>query len=172
MLALEIPAAISARLLTYLDVPTERMAFLLAIPTPVADAWIVVDDLYLTDELDYTYQAIHGMELADAVRPRVLSWATRPDVALIEVHSHRHLSHTTTFSPTDLEGLEEVVPQMLWRLRGRPYAALVLGSDDLDALVWSHRTQPPSAPSAVVIADRTLTPTGIAVAIVTRNEDQ
>ena len=171
MLALVIPTVIGDRLLTYLDVPTERMAFLLAKPTPGLEFWTVVDDLYLADELDYHYQGMDGMELADAVRPRVLSWATRPDVALIEVHSHGHLSHTTTFSPTDLDGLEEVVPQMLWRLRGRPYAALVLGSDDLDALAWSDRSQPPTTLSSVVIADRTLTPTGIAVAILSRKDD-
>lgn len=171
MNALEIPPAISDRLLTYLDVPTERMAFLLASPTTGTDAWAVVDELYLTDAVDYTYQGKHGMELDDAVRPRVLTWATRPDVALVEVHSHGHLSNKTTFSRTDLDGLNEVVPQMMWRLRGRPYVALVLGADDLDALAWSHRGQPPTLPSTVIVGQRTLTPTGIAH-ILTRKDDR
>lgn len=78
MLALVIPTVIGDRLLTYLDVPTERMAFLLAKPTPGLEFWTVVDDLYLADELDYHYQGMHGMELADAVRPRVLSWRHVP----------------------------------------------------------------------------------------------
>lgn len=168
---LEIPAGTSDRLLTYLDVCTERMAFLLAEPH-YSDRWTVVDELYLTDEVDYSYQSAYGMELADAVRPRVLSWATRPDVALVEVHSHGRLSHRTTFSPTDLDGLEEVVPQMLWRLRGRPYAAVVLGADDVDALAWANRGQPPSAPGSIVLGDRTLTPTGIAVNSPTQEDDR
>ena len=146
------------------------MAFLLAEPTSPPDRWTVVDELYLTDQIDYAYQSAYGMELADAVRPRILSWATRPDVALVEVHSHGQLSHKTTFSPTDLDGLDEVVPQMLWRLRGRPYAAIVLGADDIDALSWSHRGQPPTAPSIIVLGDLTLTPTGIAVDIVTQED--
>ena len=168
METLQIPPDICDRLLTYLDVPTERMAFLLAAPTSTSDRWTVVDELYLTDVVDYAYQGEYGMELADAVRPRVLSWATRPDVALVEVHSHGRSSHKTTFSPTDLEGLDEVVPQMLWRLRGRPYVAVVLGADDADALAWSQRGQLPAAPGSIVLGDRTLTPTGMAVDILTR----
>jgi hypothetical protein len=169
---LEIPVAINDRLLTYLDVPTERMAFLLAEPTTGPDSWAVVDELYLTDEVDYAYQGAYGIELADAVRARVLTWATRPSVALVEVHSHGPLSHRTTFSPTDLKGLEEVVPQMLWRLGGRPYAAVVLGAVDLDALAWSHRGQPPVVPGSIVLGDRTLTPTGFAVESLTTRHDR
>ena len=110
------------------------------------------------------------MGLADEVRPRVLTWATRPDVALVEVHSHGSSSRRTTFSPTDLAGLDEVVPQMLWRLRSQPYTAVVLGGDDLDALSWACRGEPPTVPAVVVLGDRTLTPTGLALNVMTRKD--
>lgn len=171
--ALVIPPAIADRLLAYLDVPIERMAFLLATANldedDEAESWTAVDELYLVDDLDYAYQAVHGMDLADEVRPRVLTWATRPDVALVEVHSHGPLSSETRFSGTDLDGLvDEVVPQLLWRLRGRPYTAIVLGGDDLDALTWARRGEPPTVPAAVVLGDRTLTPTGLSLDVLTR----
>lgn len=121
--------------------------------------------MYLDDERDYHYQGPNGMGLADEVRPRVLQSASRPDTALVEVHSHGALSLVTTFSPTDLHGLADVVPQMLWRRRGHPYAALVLGDNDLDALIWTQRDAPPTVRAAVVLGDRTLTPTGRALHI-------
>lgn len=163
MLTLTVPTDINSRLLTYLEVPVERMAFLIASPDEASQVWTVVDELLLVDGVDYAYQGIHGMELADDVRPRVLTWANRPHVALVEVHSHGQFSFPTSFSATDLDGLNEVVPQMLWRLRGRPYAALVLGRDDLDALSWCQPGQAASVPVSVTLGDRTLTPTGIAL---------
>jgi len=126
----------------------------------------------LSDGVDYAYQGEYRHGTRRRGPPRVLTWATRPEAALIEVHSHGHLSNKTTFSRTDLDGLDEVVPQMMWRLRGRPYVALVLGADDLDALAWSHRGQPPALPSTVIVGQRTLTPTGIAMDILTRKDDQ
>lgn len=163
MQTLTIPDVINSRLVRYLDVPVERMAFLVASPDEAGEVWTVLDDLYLTDCIDYVYQDVHGMELADEVRPRVLTWATRSNVALIEVHSHGHLSFQTTFSATDLDGLEQVVPQLLWRLRGRPYAALVLGGTDLDALCWSKRVEDVTVPVNVILGSRELTPTGLAL---------
>lgn len=165
--ALIVPPAVCDRLLRYLDVPTERMAFLLAVTDEDGRRWAIQDEFYLTDEADYAYQSPHGMALADDVRPRVLVWASASGGALVEVHSHGALSRKTTFSRTDLEGLAEAVPQMLWRLPGRPYTALVLGADDLDALTWARKDEPPTAP-AVVLGGSTLVPTGIAVSALTR----
>lgn len=165
--ALVVPPDICGRLLQYLGVPTERMAFLLAADED-GRGWAVADEMYLTDGADYAYQSPHGMALADDVRPRVLRWASASGNALVEVHSHGALSRETTFSPTDLEGLAEVVPQMLWRLRGRPYTALVIGDGDLDALTWTRRGEPPAAPAAVILGGRMLAPTAIALDVLTR----
>lgn len=166
--ALVVPPAVCGRLLKYLDVPTERMAFLLAAAAEDGRRWTVADEMYLADGADYAYQSPHGTALADSVRPHVLGWASASGNALVEVHSHGALSRRTTFSPTDLEGLAEVVPQMLWRLRVRPYTALVLGDGDIDALTWERKGELPTPPSVVVLGGRTLAPTAIALDVLTR----
>jgi hypothetical protein len=160
---IEIPATCATRVLSYLNAPVERMAFLLADQT-TEDHWTVRAELYLDDSEDYEYQGPFGMALADGVRPWVLQWATQNAAALIEVHSHGVTRPTsTTFSPTDLTGLQEIVPQLLWRLRGLPYAALVLGSDDLDALAWSRRSEALVVPDFVIMGERRMAPTGVAI---------
>jgi hypothetical protein len=156
---LALPVSVWDRLASYLHAPHERMAFLLAAPTGQA-TWSVSAELYLSDELDYAYQGRFGMELADHVRPQVLRWAHEAGAALVEVHAH-DLPGPTTFSPTDLDGLEEVVPQMLWRLPGRPYIAVVIGPDSLDALVW-HAADAAHPLDAVRLGDTVAGPTGLA----------
>jgi hypothetical protein len=169
---LVLPADVHDRLRAYLDAPHERMAFLLAEASTNGEPWTVVDDLYLTDGEDYAYQGPFGMELADHVRARVLQWATPTCAALVEVHAHGGYDEPTSFSPTDIEGLDNVVPQMLWRLRGRPYTAVVVGGDDLDVLTWDRRGVQPRTLAAVVLGDRNLTPTGITLAALTSKDEE
>ena len=155
---LVIEESFERRLQEYFKVAHERLAFLLA----DHESGLVTDELYLTDGEDYRSQGRYHMELADHVRPRVLQWATGRTEALVEVHAHVGLQPPTTFSPTDLDGLEEIVPQILWRLQGRAYVAVVRGASDLDALVWKQRGEPPISLDSVVICDRPESPTGVA----------
>lgn len=152
----------------YLDNPVERMAFLAATPqedSPTSNgAWSVIDAMYLDDETDYEYQGWAGMELADEIRPRSLQWATRLGAALIEVHSHGIGRLATTFSDTDLRGLLDGVPRLVWRLQGRPYGAIVLGGrQEFDALVWHDRTSTPVPISELAIGTHTLQSTARAL---------
>jgi hypothetical protein len=163
-----IEAGLADSLLAYLDAPIERMVFALSRPVDgsattaaMAGAWVVVDILYLCDHTDYGYQSRDAMELADHVRPRVLQAASTADAALIEIHSHGPTPWPAAFSRADMLGLREVAPQMLWRLPGRPYTAIVLHGHDLDALVWTAKIMPPRAPMAVTLGDVVLQPTGV-----------
>jgi hypothetical protein len=169
-----IEARLADRLRAYLDAPVERMAFLLsrrrdssAVSTTTPAAWTAVDTLYLSDDADYTLQTCDAMELADHVRPRVLQAASAAKAALIEVHSHGPTPWPAAFSRADLLGLHEVAPQMLWRLPGHPYAAIVLHDRDLDALVWTAKTVPARVPAAVTLGDTVLHPTGLSAARLT-----
>lgn len=149
----------------YLDAPVERMAFLLShvssgSPDEGATSLAVHDILYLSDKTDYAYQSDDGMELADHIRPKVLQAATQAEAALIEIHSHGPTAWPAEFSRTDLAGLRDVAPQMLWRLPRRPYTAVVLHDQDVDALAWTARNTPPIVPDTIVIGDRQLRPTG------------
>jgi hypothetical protein len=80
----------------------------------------------------------HGelhLSLPDETRSAVIQWATAESACLIEAHSHGRWS-PATFSPYDLRNLDEWVPHLRWRLRGRPYAAIVTSTVDFDALAW------------------------------------
>jgi hypothetical protein len=180
--ALHIPNATWDQLQEYLDHPVERMAFLAAIPVvgqpepegdQVAGAWRVVDVMYLDDENDYSYQGWAGVELADDIRPRTLKWATGHGAALVEVHSHGVGWRPTTFSTTDLRGLVEAVPTFVWRLGGRPYAAIVVGGrKDHDSLTWAERDSAPTPIGELVVGGAPLTPTQLAVTRIDNLENE
>jgi hypothetical protein len=156
------------QLLDYLAAPVERMAFLLskaaavnAYEGGVTTAWEAQEAIYLSDSLDYTYQSIDGMELADDIRQRVLQTATKVGAAVTEIHSHGAPSWPAAFSLTDLQGLQEVAPQMLWRLPDRPYIAIVVQEGGADALVWTAKDMPAVVPEKLVFGETTITPTGL-----------
>jgi hypothetical protein len=156
------------QLQVYLDHHFERMAFLAAIRTdgndPSADDWTVTAILFLDDDTDYAYQGRRGVELADHIRPQTLMWSTELNAALIEVHSHGEGKWPTTFSTTDLRGLVEITPSVLWRLAGRPYTALVVGGrKDHDSLTWAAKDADPVAITNLVIGTNVRRPTGLAL---------
>ena len=172
---LSMPPAVWDDVHTYLDHGAERMAFLAATPAQVDraadDVWSVIDVMYLDDETDYEFQGWFGMELADDIRPRSLRWATRHRAALIEVHSHGEGLLPTTFSDHDLHGLVEGAPGLVWRLRGRPYGALVLGGrQDFDGLVWPDRASPPTPLADLTVGQDTFRATGLALERLTNLE--
>jgi hypothetical protein len=83
----------------------------------------------------FEYQSAHHVTLRDEMRPEIIKWAWDADACLVEVHSHGD-EGTAWFSPSDLYGFGEWVPHVRWRLRGRPYAAIVTAGDSFDALAW------------------------------------
>jgi hypothetical protein len=56
--------------------------------------------------------------------------------SLVEFHSHPRDRWQAMFSPSDLAGFDEFVPHCWWRLRGRPYLAVVVAQRSVDALAW------------------------------------
>src|SRR5205085_10592268 len=83
----------------------------------------------------FEFQSAYHVALRDEVRPEVIKWAWDSDACLVEVHSHGDRG-LAGFSPSDIWGFEEWVPHVRWRLRGRPYAAIVTAGDTFDALAW------------------------------------
>jgi hypothetical protein len=80
-------------------------------------------------------QSAYRVTLRDEVRPGIIKWAWDAGACLVEVHSHSDLGDAW-FSPSDIWGLREWVPHVRWRLRGRPYVAIVSDGSTLDALAW------------------------------------
>jgi hypothetical protein len=83
----------------------------------------------------FEYQSAYHVTLRDEMRPEIIKWAWDADACLVEVHSHGD-DGIAWFSPSDLAGFDDWVPHVRWRLRGRPYAAIVTAGDSFDALAW------------------------------------
>jgi hypothetical protein len=122
----------------FMDVGVERAAFLFTLQSSPG-VWTAAEVWLLTDDDDYAVSAAYALELADHVRPRVIKHAHEHKWAVVEAHSHYWPGNRTRFSDYDLDGLREFAPHMLWRLPGRPYTSLVIGSDSFDGLIWTGR---------------------------------
>jgi len=93
-----------------------------------------------TDE--YEYQSAWYVELKDEIRPKIIKKAFDLNTAIVELHSHVHLG-PAGFSESDLHGLYDFVPHVRWRLKGKPYAAIVISRSDFDGLVWMNGNKEP-----------------------------
>lgn len=111
---------------------------------------------------DIASQSARHVVLTEEVRPRVIKMAWDRNQCLIEAHSHGPRGRAE-FSPSDLLGFEEWVPHVRWRLRGRPYVALVVAGNKWDGLVWIDST-----PVALAAIDITHNGTVIARHEITR----
>ena len=136
---------------SHLDQGAEEVGFFLADWSPAELAFVVRDWRPIRDETTVVGREMH-VSLSDETRASVIRWASAEEGCLIEAHSHGRGS-PAAFSPFDLRGLAEWVPHLWWRLRGRPYAALVTSTADFDALAW---VEDPRLPKQVagVTADR------------------
>lgn len=81
------------------------------------------------------HQSDFHVSLRDETRIEAIKWAWESGACLVEAHSHGE-GHPAKFSASDLWGFEEWVPHLWWRLRGRPYAALVVAGETFDAIAW------------------------------------
>jgi hypothetical protein len=109
-------------------------------------------------ETAFEIQSAVHVTLKDEVRPEVLGWATREAACLIEAHSH--LWGPASFSGSDVYGFAAWVPHVRWRLRRRPYAAVVLAEATFDALAWINVGPTPEQVTTVEIGDCHLPATG------------
>lgn len=86
---------------------------------------------------DYAEQYQDYLELTDAARARIIKRAHDLDTCLMEFHSHPG-PYPAAFSPSDMHGFAEFVPHVRWRLKGKPYAAVVIAPSGFDALAWVY----------------------------------
>lgn len=103
------------------------------------------------------------LELTDATRAAVIKRAHDLGAGLIEAHSHPG-QRGACFSWSDLHGFDEFVPHVLWRLKGRPYAAIVMASDSFDALAWRAASTGPEPLDSIVTERGAVMPTGLTYA--------
>jgi hypothetical protein len=106
---------------------------------------------------DFDHQSAFHLELRDETKARVIKTAHDLQCSLIEFHSHRG-PWPAQFSGSDFAGFEEFVPHVLWRLKGRPYAAVVVAASGIDGLAWTADNTFPL--SALLLGTKQLRPTG------------
>ena len=115
-------------------------------------------DMYIVPESEFSYRSLYGIELTSDCRAKVIKRAHDLNASLIELHSHPH-ARTSEFSPSDRSGFAEFVPHVWWRLKGRPYAAMVFGANDFDSLYWESNSHKPDGVLKLQLEDKELTPT-------------
>ena len=140
---------------------TEEAAFLFcrALQTDAATEFHFLD-LHLVPPSEFNYKSLYGIELNDHCRASVIKRAHDLNASLLEFHSHPR-STLVEFSPSDRGGFAEFVPHVWWRLKHRPYAAIVVGPDGFDSLTWVSNPERPDCVLDLQIGQARLKPTGL-----------
>ena len=102
------------------------------------------------------------LELADKTRAALIKRAHDLDTSLAELHSHPG-PWPAGFSYADRLGLQETVPHMWWRLKKRPYLAIVVAKSGFDALLWLDNPKVPRPLDGIVEGSRVLKPTNFSL---------
>lgn len=137
----------------------EEAAFLFVAPKPKNKD--VIFEVLGVDKLspnDFASQYDDYLELNDDARARVIKKAHDLDACLLEMHSHPG-PWPAAFSLADRHGLNETVPHMWWRLKKRPYLAIVVAASGFDALVWLDNPRVPTRLDGVFADGKVLQPT-------------
>lgn len=152
---LELPSGVYQRLLAHLLRPkfrVEQAAFVYAKATRGVDGttkFQFIDWDPIPPE-GFEIQHEYHIELADEQRAKLIKRAHDLDASLIEFHSHTG-HHSAEFSGSDMAGFDEFVPHVWWRLKNRPYAAVVVARSGIDALAWTSSPSTPVAFDAVTL---------------------
>lgn len=161
MLSLQYPDGLQERLVRHL-LPTgatrEEAAFLFARPNEAPGAYDVVATAFLSPS-DFAHQQSDYLELDDGTRATLIKRAHNLNASLVEIHSHPGPS-PAAFSYADLRGLQDTVPYMWWRLKKRPYFAIVVADGTFDAMAWVIDPSAPE-PLAIIADGQVLEPTNI-----------
>lgn len=118
------------------------------------------EDWYPIPPEGFVIQSLGYIELADKTRAEIIKKAHDLGTAIVEFHSHPY-AYDACFSWSDLRGLDEFVPHVWWRLKGKPYGAVVFGPWNFDALLWVDGPEHPRTLDELRVGDSILFPTNI-----------
>ena len=161
---LHLPASVHAALWDHLlpeRFVVEQAAFLYAKPAVEEDAasfrFVAWDPI---PPEGFAVQSRHYLELSDETKAAAIKRAHDLAASLVEVHSHVTAA-LATFSASDLAGFEEFVPHVWWRLKGRPYLAMVVSKSSFDAFAWVSGPEAPSRLTGIFVDRTPIFPTGL-----------
>jgi len=92
-------------------------------------------DWYGVPGSGFLHRSAYSIELTEEARAFAIKRAHDLGASLVELHSHP-FQRVSEFSWSDREGLREFVPHVRWRLRRRPYGAVVVAPTTFDGLAW------------------------------------
>ncbi|HLJ97729.1 MAG TPA: hypothetical protein VKU02_31500 [Gemmataceae bacterium] len=117
---------------------TEQVAIVFAAVESKDNATVFsARDAYLATAADFEIHSEFHVELTDEARARIIKTAWDTGTSPVEFHSHPGDYRGAKFSPSDMYGFSDYVPHCRWRLRGRPYLAVVVTPAGMDALAWT-----------------------------------
>lgn len=115
-------------------------------------------DQKLLNTADFAAQRKDYIELTDQTRIDLIKRAHLTSTALAELHSHPG-PWPAAFSRFDRHGFKETVPHMRWRLKQRPYLAIVVAPSGFDALIWPPGAARPEPLAGIKVGGATFEPT-------------
>jgi hypothetical protein len=107
----------------------------------------------------FSSQTAYHLELTDEMKASVIKRAHDLGASLVEFHCHTG-RWPAAFSPSDRSGFLEFVPHVLWRLKGRPYLAVVASHSGHDGLLWFKDVRSPSRLDGLLVDNCVLPSTG------------
>lgn len=116
-------------------------------------------DWYLVPPEGFVSRSVFHFELTDETRATVIKQAHDLNASLVELHSHDDRL-PPVFSPTDFYGFHEFVPHIWWRLKERPYLALVVSRAGFDGLAWVKGPNTPHCLDGIGIGETFIKSTG------------
>jgi hypothetical protein len=108
-------------------------------------------------------RSAYYLELGDETRAAIIKRAHDLGTSVIEFHSHPR-QRRACFSWSDLHGFDEFVPHIMWRLKGRPYAAVVFAPGSVDGLAWVRPNNGAIPVRGLTTESETVTATGLTIA--------
>lgn len=135
---LDLDAGLTERLWSHLLQDDNEQVAVVFASTSLCEGAIIFDgeDLFLAGPPDFAIQSEFHVELADDARSRIIKRAWDSATTPVEFHSHPSDVRGANFSWSDMRGFADYVPHCRWRLRNRPYLALVVSPGGMDALAW------------------------------------
>lgn len=124
---------------------------------------LICENIYKIRPKDFEVQSNYHIHLSDKVRQTIIKKAWDNNQCIIETHSHRGIGYKAQFSYSDISGFNEFVPHVRWRLKYRPYIALVFTEKDFDALVWYGETNEPFPLEQIKLGGNFIMPTNITI---------
>ena len=142
------------------NVESESAGFMFVVPGTHDDNTQVYEHVewYPVPPDGFVENSWYHLELTDEFRASVIKRAHDLGASIVEFHSHLG-PQPARFSPFDRRGLREFVPHVWWRLRKRPYFAVVVTHTDFDGLAWMMDPEKPQYLDGIVVGDKVFQPT-------------